>query len=456
MLKSFQGPLRHNPANPRYFTDDTGRAIYLTGSHTWANLQEIKLEGDPDFDYEAFLDMLQSHHHNFMRLWQWGHPEMAPWTEEKVYFSPLPFARTGPGIAQDGHPKFNLDQWNEAYFERLRARVIEAGARGIYVSVMFFEGWCLKWAYPGSDPWLSHPYNLNNNINGVNGDPNGDGKADIFSLETPEVLTYQRKFIRKVVDTLNDLDHVLFEILNEIPNEERALQWHYQMIDYVHVYEKSKPKQHPVGMTAEGGGQDNTLLFASNADWISPGRGPEAEYKYNPPTADGRKVIINDTDHLWGHGGNYHWAWRSLLRGLNPIFMDPWQPIPSGSSTRAGFPGNADLNTRDYPLWEPLRLNLGYTRRFAERMNLVATAPHNNLASTQYCLANPGQEYLVYLPEDRRVMVNLSAASGTLALEWFNPRTGETVLGEPVSGSGVRDLTAPFDPDVILYLYRHS
>jgi hypothetical protein len=51
--KSFHGPLRHNPANPRYFTDDTGRAIYLTGSHTWANLQEIKLAEDPDFDYEA-------------------------------------------------------------------------------------------------------------------------------------------------------------------------------------------------------------------------------------------------------------------------------------------------------------------------------------------------------------------------------------------------------------------
>jgi hypothetical protein len=42
-LKNFNGPLRVHPANPRYFTDDTGRAIYLTGSHTWANFQEIKL-----------------------------------------------------------------------------------------------------------------------------------------------------------------------------------------------------------------------------------------------------------------------------------------------------------------------------------------------------------------------------------------------------------------------------
>ena len=35
------GPLRANPKNPRYFTDGSGKAIYLTGSHTWNNLQEM-------------------------------------------------------------------------------------------------------------------------------------------------------------------------------------------------------------------------------------------------------------------------------------------------------------------------------------------------------------------------------------------------------------------------------
>ena len=34
------GPLRVHPQNGRYFTDSGGRAIYLTGSHTWSNLQD--------------------------------------------------------------------------------------------------------------------------------------------------------------------------------------------------------------------------------------------------------------------------------------------------------------------------------------------------------------------------------------------------------------------------------
>src|SRR5262245_17715422 len=37
------GPLRVHPANPRYFTDGSGKAVYLTGAHTWNNLQDIGL-----------------------------------------------------------------------------------------------------------------------------------------------------------------------------------------------------------------------------------------------------------------------------------------------------------------------------------------------------------------------------------------------------------------------------
>ncbi len=34
------GPLRVSSANPRYFADGTGKVVYLTGSHTWANFQD--------------------------------------------------------------------------------------------------------------------------------------------------------------------------------------------------------------------------------------------------------------------------------------------------------------------------------------------------------------------------------------------------------------------------------
>src|SRR6188472_2247750 len=70
-MDTFHGPLRPHPGNPRYFADATGRAVYLTGSHTWAVLQDMWLEDRPrrEMDYPGFLDMLQENGHNFLRFW---------------------------------------------------------------------------------------------------------------------------------------------------------------------------------------------------------------------------------------------------------------------------------------------------------------------------------------------------------------------------------------------------
>ncbi len=50
-----RGPLRVAPTNPGYSANDSGRAIYLTGSRTWASLVEIKIEGDPDLVRQVVL-----------------------------------------------------------------------------------------------------------------------------------------------------------------------------------------------------------------------------------------------------------------------------------------------------------------------------------------------------------------------------------------------------------------
>jgi len=73
----FAGPLRSSPVNPRYFTDGTGRAIYLTGSHTWPNFQDVGTTDPPAaFNWTGYLDFLVQHHHNVMKLWRW---EQAKW-----------------------------------------------------------------------------------------------------------------------------------------------------------------------------------------------------------------------------------------------------------------------------------------------------------------------------------------------------------------------------------------
>jgi hypothetical protein len=390
------GPLRVSTANPRYFTDGSGKTIFLAAAHTWANLQDIGFtDPPPAFDYAAHLDFLQRHHHNFIRLWRW---ELSRWTENRDkrvrYCTPHPWRRAGPGKALDGKPRFDLEQWDPAYFERLRSRVKAAGERGTYVSIMLFEGWGLTFA-----SWDGHPFNVKNNVQGINGDPDGDGKGlETQALKIPAVTRLQEAYVRKVIDTVNDLDNVLFEIANE-SNFTHSKEWQYHMIRFIKSYEKSQPKQHLVGMTGMFP-TENKVLFDSPADWISPGGdGKKADpYRNDPPAADGKKVILLDTDHIWGVGGSSNWAWKSFLRGYNPIWMDPydkhsvWEPLPANA--------------------EDVRRSLGDVHRWAERVNLAEMTPHNDLASTKFCLGHPGFEYLVYLPKGGTVTVDLSRAQG--------------------------------------------
>ena len=65
------GSLRVQSAIPRYFTDGSGKAICLTGSHTWNNLVDMGPTNPPSaLNFDAHLDFLDKHHHNYIRLWR--------------------------------------------------------------------------------------------------------------------------------------------------------------------------------------------------------------------------------------------------------------------------------------------------------------------------------------------------------------------------------------------------
>jgi hypothetical protein len=123
---------------------------------------------------------------------------------------------------------------------------------------------------------------------------------------------------------------------------------------------------------------------------------------------------------------------------MNPIFMDPYD--------------GGVLGEPFDPRWELVRLNMGYTRRYAEKMNLASMSPRTNLSSTGYCLANLGHEYLVYSPGHDTFTVDLSGSKGRVQLEWFDPDTGR-VYGRGESGCIV-EFKPPLRGSAVLYLYK--
>ena len=172
------GPLVVCPANPRSFTlasDSAGsqKAVYLTGSHIWNNFHDGLGPGSPcsavpeQNDSGAYLAFLKAHNHNFLRLWRWEHfKSQAAGGGFHLCMTPQPWQRTGPGLAKDGKPRFDLSRFDDAYFARLRERVFAAGKEGIYVAVMLFDGWGLHLS-PPPDHIEGHPFHADNTLNGL-------------------------------------------------------------------------------------------------------------------------------------------------------------------------------------------------------------------------------------------------------------------------------------------------
>jgi hypothetical protein len=484
------GPLVVSETNPRYFTASgdsaRGPAIYLAGSHIWQNLQDGIGPGEacgdtPEaMDFAEYLDFLEQRGHNFIRLWRWE--QFRSYTAAADYhlcMVPQPWARTGPGEASDGEPKFDLDRFEDAFFERLRERVVAAGERGMYVAVMLFDGWGI---HLSTAPLHveGHPFHAMNNVSGVAIESILD--YQVLPLD-PRIQELQAAYIRHVVDTVHDLPNVLWEVANEssgggevdlefakylgldrVPEWGDSTDWQYWVIDTVKRHEEQMGyDRHPMGMTMQFPVSDQTKvndpLYASRAEWISPGfeepgwypgnpEIPAAGWFADPPAADGRKVVIADTDHFAPGGGDALWAWKTFLRGHHPILMD--FGIIGGVNPpdpKAGGPMAFDA-------FEPARFAMGDTVRFAERVGLIEMEPRPDLASTAYVLANPGVEYLALRPEPVGALT-LTLEPGTYSVEWFGVDGRQTVEADDVTTEAVGPMR--FEPPIadgpaVLYL----
>jgi hypothetical protein len=474
------GPLVVSEDNPRYFTISSGnrpdrRVVYLTGSHIWNNFHDGLGPGFPcaseQNDFDAYLEFLESHGHNFIRLWRWEHfTSQAAGGGFHLCMTPQPWPRTGPGVASDGAPRFDLSEFDQAYFDRLRDRVIAAGNRGIYVSVMLFDGFCLTQCQR-PDNVAGHPFAAGNNTDGIIITSISD--YQVLPID-PRIEAIQEAYIRKVVDTVHDLPNVLYEVANESTDATSewgdSTEWQYGVIDHLKEYEAQMGyERHPVGMTFQigtyGTGPNgfpsqlpdaprNARLFESPADWISPGF--EEEYFVdpwftNPPSNDGTKVVISDTDHYASVLGEPLWAWKSFLRGHNPILMD-------FGIIDVVNPLDPSLGVPSYESYEPTRFAMGDTRRFAERVDLVEMEPRGDLSSTGYVLADPGNEYLVLQPSDTPDPLTVSLAAGRYSVRWYSVLARRNIGTDKVTAAspGATTFEPSSEPDgpVVLYLRR--
>lgn len=173
-------------------------------------------------------------------------------------------------------------------------------------------------------------------------------------------------------------------------------------------------------------------------------RGWDRDYRGNPPAEPGIKPVFMDMDHIAAvdQDGDNDWnnsattPWKLLTRGYHQCMYDHdyWKP----GHNRAG--------------WEMTRRNIGMTAEFAKRMALADMHPRADLASTTYCLANPGHEYLVFSPSPDEITMRGLLAGRTYRVEWSFTSTRQVVPRETYRATSDVGRFLPPRANAILYL----
>ena len=271
--------------------------------------------------------------HNFTLLWSTELPKFhdLPTTETSppdITVSPFPWMRTGPGLATDGGLKFDLTKFNQDYFDRLRERVQALNSAGIYAGVYLFSGeWLLRFRCPTD----GYPFSGGNNVNGVDDGYRGGSPATAvaaITMTAPNAITdFQDAYVKKIINTLNDLPNVLWIVSQEAP--ENSTWWNNHLISFVRAYEKGKRYQHPIGFGAFDNTPTDLTLYNNDADWVAPMArvSPARSCGTGKPAC---KVNINDSDHsyweIWNDSPqkNRNYVWENFTNGNQVLFMDPY------------------------------------------------------------------------------------------------------------------------------------
>jgi Protein of unknown function (DUF4038)/Domain of unknown function (DUF5060)/Putative collagen-binding domain of a collagenase len=146
---------------------------------------------------------------------------------------------------------------------------------------------------------------------------------------------------------------------------------------------------------------------------------------------------------------NVEFYWRSpsdLTARYNARRQAAWTIVTNG-----GYVGYGE----DRELVTP---GLNYMRHlgdfFRSRTTFWLLQPHTELVTngTGYSIAIPGQEYVTYLPTGGSITLDLSGAPQTLPVEWYNPRTGEFVGQQTITGGAAQSFSAPDSNDWVLHV----
>jgi hypothetical protein len=462
-------PIGICPDNPHYYYYKGKPIVLITSAEHYGAVI------NKGFDYIAYLNALQLYKLNYTRIYP-GYliePDglyiagntLAPGEENLL----LPWRRSGQPGYNSGGNRFDLNQWDQFYFDRLHDFIRSAYERGIIVEICFFNAQSDK-------SWAVSAFNAINNCQGI-----GKGHFnDAQTLTDTSLVNAEIRYVSKIVREVNGFDNIILEVCDETTVHGTPLQaageWTRRMIGVIKETERGLPKKHLIAQQVIGAlngpgdlsdypdvsvivGQYVGIQFfgdgrATYYDAVQEGGIQALDDKYT----SNKPIEFNETNYypLWYKGDS-----------IGDSRVEAWEFIAGGG---AGFNQlnsrfTVDLPDGNTPDNLKILSSLKFLTDFINGVDFIRMKPDkqlilpNSLSDYVFwrALSLPGKQYIMYMhhsfweysaytvqPGNYKTDMEIRIPPGRYRFEWVDPGSGKACKTEVIQSiSGTVKITTP-------------
>ncbi len=360
--------------------------------------------------------------------------------------------------------KYDLNQWNDEYWQRFEFFLNETAKRDIIVQIEVWD----RFDYTRNN-WSPHPYNPKNNINYSEEESNldleypdhpGQNKQPFF-FTTPNqrnnevLLKFQQQFVDKMLFYSLKHNHILYCMDNETSGE---AEWGAYWVRYIRAKAEAANKK--------------VYLTEMWDDWNLKSEQHKRTFDH-PELYEFCDISQNNHQRDQTHWDNFQWVKSYISNHPRPINtvktygadggshgntnngIDGWWRHVIGGTASARFhrpPSGLGLSE--------LSMNSVKAAREIEKIcPFWELTPNNELLSNReeneaYLAAKFGEVYVVFFPDEGEVELDLSNCTSDFTLKWMDVRKGEWLSEENVTSSNRVNLKTPGRQEWVVVLKK--
>ncbi|MGA8145115.1 MAG: DUF4038 domain-containing protein [Candidatus Acidiferrales bacterium] len=271
----------------------------------------------------------------------------------------------------------------------------------------------------------------------------------------------ERRFIRYAIDRFGAFSNITWDLGDDLDHYRSRLWTHYagtlikELDPYQHL-----ATSHPLTFLDEDRTYD-WFDFTSFQEWS---RNQHAFMLSQRKQQEKLGRIIPQTNEEYGYEDHYPlWSPGPPAESADVLRRTAWDIVMAG-----GYQTTGESARRGTNVWpdtgggwmngrgdDTMTMLQGYAHMvdFFTSFDWWKTEPHDELVSAgDYCLANPGDTYAIYLPKGGSVTIHL--LPGRYEGKWFSAVTGEWIALPPVEGPVWTSPSAASSIDWALLLRR--